>query len=76
VVYAISWTVLIMLMGVVIALAATAIGSAEAARVVMLPFAFLMAAMISTSLYFTFRDSFVATDPTPDADPDTAATPS
>jgi hypothetical protein len=29
----------------------------------MMPLALLMAAMFSTSIYFTFRDSFVATPP-------------
>lgn len=76
IVYAIAWAVLIMLMGVVIALGAMAVGSAEAARVIMLPFAFLMAAMISTSLFFTFRDSFVATDPAPGDAETPEATPS
>ena len=38
------------------------------ARAVMMPVALLMAAMFSTSIYFTFRDCFVATpepEPTP-----------
>ena len=38
----------------------------------MMPVALLMAAMFSTSLYFTFRDSFVAT---PEPEPESPAEP-
>jgi hypothetical protein len=47
-----------------------ALGGATAARaVIMMPAALLMAAMFSTSIWFTFRDSFAADDPTPDPAP-------
>ena len=38
----------------------------------MMPMALLMAAMFSTSIYFTFRDSFVAT---PEPEPEPSPTP-
>lgn len=41
------------------------IGGEAAARAVMFPVALLMAAMFSTSIYFTFRDSFLA-EPAPE----------
>jgi hypothetical protein len=41
------------------------IGGAGMARTVMMPAALLLAAMFSTSIYFSFRDSFVAEDPPP-----------
>ena len=66
-VYGLVWCGLVTVLGMVIALAATLTGNAQVASVVMLPFAFLMAAMMSTSLYFTFRDSFVATEAAPEA---------
>ncbi len=64
-VYGAAWGVLVTVLGMVLALAATFTGNAQMASVAMLPFAFLMAAMMSSSLYFTFRDSFVAAEPAP-----------
>ncbi|MFT3720877.1 BPSS1780 family membrane protein [Pseudorhodoferax sp.] len=61
-VYGLVWTGLIMAAGMVIALFASLAGSAQTASMVMMPFAFVMAAMMSTSVYFTFRDCFVAGD--------------
>lgn len=61
-VYGLAWAALVMAMGMVIAIFASLVGSAEAASMVMMPFAFLMAAMMSTSIYFTFRDCFVEGD--------------
>lgn len=66
-VYGLVWCALVTVLGMVIALAATLTGNAQVASMVMLPFAFLMAAMMSSSLYFTFRDSFVASDAEPAA---------
>lgn len=57
--YGLTWAGLVMALGMVIAIFASVLGSAEAASMVMMPFAFLMAAMMSTSIYFTFRDCFV-----------------
>jgi len=42
------------------------------ARAMMMPVALLMAAMFSTSIYFTFRDCFVAT---PEAEPEPESSP-
>ena len=61
-VYGAAWAALVMAMGLVIAIIATLLGSAQAASMVMMPFALLMAAMMSTSMYFTFRDSFLPED--------------
>ncbi len=61
-VYGLAWAGLVMAMGMVIAIFATLVGSAEAASMVMMPFAFLMAAMMSTSIWFTFRDCFVESE--------------
>lgn len=61
-VYGLAWAGLVMAMGMVIAIFASLVGSAEAASMVMMPFAFLMAAMMSTSIYFSFRDCFVESE--------------
>lgn len=68
--YGLTWAGLVMALGMVIAIFASVLGSAEAASMVMMPFAFLMAAMMSTSIYFTFRDCFVES-----AEPDAATIP-
>nr|WP_145546037.1 BPSS1780 family membrane protein [Variovorax boronicumulans] len=60
--YGLAWAGLVMAMGMVIAIFASLVGSAEAASMVMMPFAFLMAAMMSTSIYFSFRDCFVESE--------------
>jgi hypothetical protein len=53
-------------------------GGLGAARAVMMPTVLILVAMFSTSLYFTFRDSFLATpgkeDPQP-ASPEGESTP-
>jgi hypothetical protein len=49
------------------------LGGPAAARTVIMPTALLMAAMFSTSIYFTFRDSFVAT-PTEEESPPASPT--
>ncbi|HEY1090028.1 MAG TPA: BPSS1780 family membrane protein [Burkholderiaceae bacterium] len=67
-VYGLAWGALVMVLGLVIALFASMMGSAQMASTIMMPFAFLMAAMMSTSIYFTFRDCFVA-DESADAAP-------
>ncbi len=66
-VYGVAWAGLVMAMGVVVAVVAMLTGSGQAANMVMMPFALLMAAMMSTSMYFTFRDSFVEDGATPPA---------
>lgn len=71
-VYGFLWLGIFVGAGTVFGLLGAAIGGANVARAVMMPVALLMAAMFSTSIYFTFRDSFVATEepqpPTPPGD--------
>jgi hypothetical protein len=62
-VYGLTWAGLVMALGMVIAVFSSILGSAETASMVMMPFAFLMASMMSTSIYFTFRDCFVEDSP-------------
>lgn len=63
VVYGLAWGALVMVLGLVIAVFTSVMGSPQMASTIMMPFAFLMAAMMSTSIYFTFRDCFVADAP-------------
>ena len=41
---------------------AAAVGGAQALQIVILPASLLMAAMFHTSIYFTYRDSFMDTE--------------
>lgn len=59
--YALAWLAVFLAVGSVFGLIGGLIGGATMARAVMMPTALLMAAMFSTSIYFTFRDSFSAT---------------
>ncbi len=65
-VYGLGWLLVFVTVGTVFGLIGGAIGGESMARAVMMPVALVMAAMFSTSMYFTFRDSFVAT---PDGEP-------
>lgn len=60
-VYGLGWLGLFIAAGMLFALLGGMMGGASMARAVMMPLALLLAAMFSTSIYFTFRDSFVAT---------------
>ena len=60
--YGVTWLALFMVVGFVISLAAGLMDSPEVGALIMMPTALLMAAMFFTSIYFTFRDSFVAAD--------------
>lgn len=60
-VYGFVWMGVFLAAGMVFGLLGGLLGGAAMARAVMMPMALLMAAMFSTSIYFTFRDSFVAT---------------
>lgn len=71
--YGLGWFAVFLGMGIVISLVAGLTGSAEFMAAAMLPLALLMAAMFSTSIYFTFRDSFAAT--LPDATSDSVVSP-
>ena len=61
-VYGLGWLGLFIASGMVFAMIGGMLGGASTARAVMMPLALLLAAMFSTSIYFTFRDCFVATD--------------
>jgi hypothetical protein len=60
-VYGITWLGIFIATGTVFGLLGGLLGGPAMARAVMMPVALIMAAMFSTSIYFTFRDSFVAT---------------
>ena len=60
-VYGFLWLSVFLVVGTAFGLLGGLIGGAAMAQTVMMPTALLMAAMFSTSVYFTFRDSFVAT---------------
>ena len=60
--YGLAWLAVFLGVGTLLGLVGGMIGGASMARAVMMPTALLMAAMFSTSIYFTFRDSFAATD--------------
>lgn len=70
--FAVTWLAVFLAMGFVLSTIGLLAGGLDAARAVMMPVVLLMVAMFSTSLYFTFRDSFVAdaADPPP-PQPDT-----
>lgn len=72
VVYGLTWLLVFLGVGTVFGVLAGLLGGPQMARAVMMPTALLMAAMFSTSIYFTFLDSFVAT---PDAEPQLPAEP-
>jgi len=60
-VYGLTWLIVFLGVGTVFGLLGGLLGGPEMARAVMMPTALLMAAMFSTSIYFTFLDCFVAT---------------
>ena len=62
--YGMAWLVVFLAVGSVFGLVGALLGGPTMARAVMMPLALLIAAMFSTSIYFTFRDSFVATPET------------
>ncbi len=66
--YALGWIMVFLSVGLVFALLGALIGGPTMARAMMMPVALLMAAMFSTSIYFTFRDSFVG-GPEPEPPP-------
>ncbi len=59
VVYFFMWLAVFSLGGLVLTLVAATTGSESAVSFIMLPAALLMAAMFFTSIYFTFKDSFL-----------------
>ncbi len=60
-IYGIAWMGVFLVFLLMFGLIGAAIGSQAGAQVVLVPLAMLLGAMFSTSIYFTFRDSFVAT---------------
>lgn len=64
-VYGLAWLGVFLGIGSAFGLVGVLLGGPALARAVMTPLALLLAAMFSTSIYFTFRDSFVAA---PDAE--------
>jgi hypothetical protein len=67
-IYGMAWLAVFVGIGSAFGLVGALLGGVALARAVMMPLALLMAAMFSTSMYFTFRDSFVAT-PDPEQQP-------
>ena len=61
-VYALAWTGIFMAAGMVVMLLAVLLGQPGLMGTIMFPAAMLLAAMFFSSVYFTFRDSFVAPD--------------
>lgn len=61
-IYGFVWLGVFLGAGMLFGLVGGLIGGPTMARAVMMPLALLMAAMFSASIYFTFRDSFVAED--------------
>jgi hypothetical protein len=71
-VYGLTWLIVFLGVGTVFGVLGGLLGGPEMARAVVVPTALLMVAMFSTSIYFTFLDSFVAT---PDAEPQPSGEP-
>lgn len=67
-VFGLVWMALFVAVGLLIMLLAALLGNPGLMGAVMFPTAMLLAAMFFTSIYFTFRDSFVAEDGTPPSD--------
>jgi hypothetical protein len=63
--YGIGWFAVFAIGGVAITTVSVALGAPAIAAALMVPMVLTIAAMFFTSLYFTFRDSFVHTDETP-----------
>lgn len=62
-VYGLAWLGLFILVALVLGTVGALFGGGAAARTVMMPAVLVLVAMFSTSMYFTFRDSFVADEP-------------
>jgi hypothetical protein len=63
--YGLTWMAVLMGASMVLGVVLSALGLASLGKPILMAFALSMAAMISTSVYFTFRDSFVHTEETP-----------
>lgn len=62
-VYTLAWTVLIFTVTLLVLATALSVGSATLMAALTLPMAMVMAAMFFTSIWFTFRDSYIADEP-------------
>jgi hypothetical protein len=67
-VYGLAWFGVFLVAGLVITIAAGLFGNPQIVAAAMVPAALLMAAMFSSSMYFTFRDSFTPDDDTAPAE--------
>lgn len=61
-VYGLSWVGVFMLIGLVISLLGAMLGGTQAMSIILYPSVLFMASMFHASIYFTFRDSFLADD--------------
>jgi hypothetical protein len=68
-VYAITWMAVFTCGALVVATVMTVFGLSGALGIIMVPLALTMAAMLFTSIYFTFRDSFIHAEPNDPAQP-------
>jgi hypothetical protein len=62
-VYTLAWTVLIFGLSLLVLATALGLGSASIMATIMLPMSMILAAMFLTSIWFTFRDSYIADAP-------------
>lgn len=69
VVYTLGWMGVFMLVGLVMSLLSALLGGASAMGLIMYPAVLFMASMFHTSIYFTFRDSFLPEDDVAPDDP-------
>lgn len=60
--YGFAWVLVFMVVGFIISTIGLMLGGTAVARSIMMPTVLLLVAMFTTSLYFTFRDSFRADD--------------
>jgi hypothetical protein len=68
-VYAVAWVAVFVAIGFLVSSVGLMLGGLAVARSIMMPTVLILVAMFSTSLYFTFRDSFRADDAAGEADP-------
>lgn len=60
--YGLAWMAVFLLVGFLVSTIGMMLGGTAVARSIMMPTVLLLVAMFSTSVYFTFRDSFQADD--------------
>ncbi|MFY8104047.1 MAG: BPSS1780 family membrane protein, partial [Ramlibacter sp.] len=73
VVYSLAWGAVFMVVGSVLGVAAGLVGGPSVAQAVMMPTALLLAAMFSTSIYFSFQACFSEEAQAPQPAPATPA---